>query len=146
MIIENDNFNLQQIADSGQCFRWKKLDDDLYLIPALGHLLIAKQDGNRIEFSCDENEWDNVWSDYFDCSRNYESIAKKILSGNDNHLKESYLSGSGIRILKQNIWEMIFSFMVSQNNNIKRISGSIEKICNFCKVNIIKSKFDYKLL
>lgn len=136
MKININNFNLKQIAESGQCFRWKEIKnnsfDYSYVIPAFGKCLIVSQIGNEITFSCDEIEWKNIWQDYFDYNRDYESLGNTILNSSDKHLIDSYLNGTGIRILKQDLWEVIFSFMISQNNNIKRISNSIELICQKC--------------
>lgn len=134
MILKIKNLNLKQIAESGQCFRWKqiKIDDNgklFYAIPAFGKILVAVQDGEDFDFSCSKKEWDKVWKDYFDFTTDYESIEKQILNGNDDHLKDAFKVGYGVRILKQDLWEMIFSFMVSQNNNIKRISKSIDMFC-----------------
>lgn len=127
-----DNFDLFQIDKSGQCFRWKLVEKtDLsvtYLIPAFGRLLEVSQSSNKIHFDCSFNDWDLYWKSYFDIDRDYSLIGHKIKSGNDEHLKKAYDFGSGIRILKQDLWEIIFSFMVSQNNNIPRIRKSIELI------------------
>ena len=133
MKIKIDNFDLKKIAESGQCFRWRQLnigpDKIGYAIPAFGNTLIALQNGNEFEFSCDEEEWNLIWKNYFDIDRNYYRIGIRILEGDDNHLIEAYEFGKGIRILKQDLWETMFSFMVSQNNNISRISESIERFC-----------------
>ena len=148
MKIVTSNFNLDQIATSGQCFRWCRIKDEsisgicsesgiddiyedtiCYAIPAYGYTLIALQKENNIYFSCNETAWNEIWSDYFDIKRDYGAIGNKIMSSKDSHLKECFVHGSGIRILKQDLNEVIFSFMISQNNNIKRISGSIEAIC-----------------
>ena len=134
MFLNLDNFDPGQIADSGQCFRWHKVNDQIYIVPAFGKYLIIKKCQDGYEFSCDENEWNSIWSSYFDNARDYNKIKKVILSGKDKHLKDAYSKGSGVRILKQDLWEIIFSFMISQNNNIKRIKGSIEKVCQYCKL------------
>lgn len=59
-------------------------------------------------------------------------IAKLIADGDDAHLKEAYAYGSGVRILRQDLWEMIVTFMISQNNNIKRITNSVDLLCRRC--------------
>jgi len=131
-----DNFDLKQIAESGQCFRWKLISENdneqTYMIPAFGKALYVSQKGNEFDFSCSEEEWESIWKSYFDIDRDYAKLGEKILASDDEHLKECYALGSGIRILKQDLWEMVFSFMVSQNNNIARISATIEKVCEAC--------------
>ena len=124
-----DNFDLEETAESGQCFRWRKISEGEYLIPAFGRALKVRQEGNRFSFSCSEEEWQEVWKDYFDFDRDYGNIGECIRKSGDRHLEECFEKGSGIRVLSQELWEMIVSFMISQNNNIPRIKGSIEKIC-----------------
>ncbi|MCR5311184.1 MAG: 8-oxoguanine DNA glycosylase [Lachnospiraceae bacterium] len=124
-----DNFDLEQTAESGQCFRWRKISEGEYLIPAFCRALKVKQDGNRFSFSCDDKEWKEIWKDYLDFDRDYGKIGECIKRSGDRHLAECFEKGCGIRVLSQDLWEMIVSFMISQNNNIPRIRGSIEKIC-----------------
>lgn len=126
-----DNMDLRQIAESGQCFRWKKLEgrDDTYNIVAFGRSLNITQMGNEFELSCDDKEWDEIWKDYFDIDTDYKAIADRIATSNDEHLKLAYSLGSGVRILRQDLWEMIVTFMISQNNNISRITKSVDMLC-----------------
>lgn len=130
--IDIENMNLNQIAESGQCFRWKKLKNDSYGIVAFGKYLTISQTGNHFTLSCDEKEWNEIWSDYFDMGTDYGKIKELIMQSEDAHLKKALEQGWGIRILKQDLWEMIVTFMISQNNNIKRITNSVEKICVSC--------------
>ena len=113
-----DYLNLQQIADSGQCFRWKKQDDNKYSVIAYGKYVEIEQNGNEFTFSCDEQEWEQVWSKYFDMETDYGQIATMIMESGDEHLIEAYKYGSGVRILRQDLWEMIVSFMISHTLNI----------------------------
>ncbi len=128
--IVDDYMDLEQIAKSGQCFRWKKQEDNTYSVVAFGSYLRMQQEGNRIIFSCDEKEWHDIWYEYFDMGTDYAGIGKLIEASQDEYLKQAYAASKGIRILKQDIWEVIVSFLISQNNNIPRITGSVEKICN----------------
>ena len=64
--VKIDHMDLNQIADSGQCFRWEKLNDNTYKIPAFNRELIISQNGNLFTLSCDEIEWDLIWKKYFD--------------------------------------------------------------------------------
>ena len=122
--------DLHQIANSGQCFRWQQINDNTYKIPAFSKELTISQDGNTFILSCDENEWNSLWRNYFDLDTNYNEVENIIMSTNDDFLKAAYQFGSGIRILRQDLWEVIISFIISQNNNIPRIKKSIQKICD----------------
>ena len=127
--VEIDHMNLHQIANSGQCFRWQQINDNIYKIPAFGKELTISQDGNTFILSCDENEWNSLWKNYFDLETNYNEVENIIMESDDDFLKAAYEFGSGIRILRQDLWEVIISFIISQNNNIPRIKRSINKLC-----------------
>ena len=122
--------NLHQIANSGQCFRWQQINDNTYKIPAFGRELTISQDRDLFTLSCDENEWDIIWRNYFDLDTDYDEVEEIIKYLDDDFLKAAYEFGSGIRILRQDLWEVIVSFIISQNNNIPRIKKSIEKLCD----------------
>ena len=124
-----DNLDLKQIADSGQCFRWKNTGENEYTVVAFDRALRIKQDGNEFELDCDEADWNNIWKSYLDMDTDYAGIAKLIADGDDAHLKEAYAYGSGVRILRQDLWEMIVTFLISQQNNIVRIRRCIKNIC-----------------
>lgn len=130
--VKIDNLDLKQIADSGQCFRWKNTAENEYTIVAYDRAVKITQSGNEFCFDCDEDDWNNIWKDYLDMDTDYAAIAKLIADGSDEHLKEAYAHGSGVRILKQDLWEMIVTFMISQNNNIKRITNSVDLLCTRC--------------
>ncbi|MCR5785201.1 MAG: 8-oxoguanine DNA glycosylase [Eubacterium sp.] len=130
MFVKNlDHLNLKQIAESGQCFRFKEIEENKYSTVAFGRYLEVTQKGDEFTFSCDEDEYEKIWASYFDTKTDYAAIEKLILSSNDDHLKEAFKEGYGIRILRQDLWEMIVTFIISQNNNIKRITNSVEAIC-----------------
>ena len=130
--IKIDHMNLNQIANSGQCFRWQQIKDNTYKIPAFGKELTISQDRDLFTLSCDENEWNSIWKNYFDVETDtdYNEAENIIMKSNDDFLKVAYQFGSGIRILRQDLWETIISFIISQNNNIPRIRKSIQKLCN----------------
>ena len=137
-----DNMDLRQIAESGQCFRWKKLEqqENTYNVVAFGRSLDITQEENEFVLSCDENEWNEIWRDYFDLETDYKGIAEKIHTSEDEHLKLAYSKGSGVRILKQDLWEIIVTFMISQNNNIPRIRKSVELLCERAQVKTLDGK------
>lgn len=127
--IENDYMDLAQIADSGQCFRWKKIEENTYEIPRLDQTVTVTQEKNKFMFSCDEQEFNEIWRSYFDLDTDYGDIISRI-DKNDTFLYDSALYGKGIRILRQDFWEMVVSFVISQNNNIPRITKSIQALCD----------------
>ena len=127
-IKKNNSFILKHILECGQCFRWNKETDGSYTGVIRNNVLNVKEEDNNIIFDgmCEENIEELVTS-YFNLNTDYEKI-KKALSKVDEYLKTSIEFGSGIRILKQDLWETIISFIISANNNIPRIKGIIERI------------------
>lgn len=123
-----NNFNLKQIAESGQCFRMLRLTDNKYSIIALGKYLEIEQHQNQFLFSCDEKEFNMIWLSYFDLLTNYQDYID-LIEPQDSFLSTAANFGSGIRILKQDLWETIITFIISQNNNIPRIKKNIEQLC-----------------
>lgn len=127
--IENvDSFELKDIFDCGQCFRWNEQEDESYTGVFKGNVLNVKKEGNKVTFKgvCN-GDIKEVVEDYFDLNRDYEKI-KEILSKIDDNMKKSVEYGKGIRILNQDLWETIISFIISANNNIPRIKGIIERL------------------
>ena len=128
-ILENCNsFEPVHIFECGQCFRWNKEENGSYSGVFKNNVLNVKKEENKIIFKgiC-EGDIEEVCRDYFDLDRDYDEIKLK-LSKIDNYLKESIKYGSGIRILNQDLWETIISFIISANNNIPRIKGIIDRI------------------
>ncbi len=122
------SFELKDIFDCGQCFRWDLEEDGSYTGVFGKNILNVKKDGKNINFKgiCDGNIEDIIY-DYFDLNRDYGRI-KETLSEIDENMKKSVLYGKGIRILNQDLWETIISFIISANNNIPRIKGIIERL------------------
>ena len=128
-ILENCNsFEPVHIFECGQCFRWNKEENGSYSGVFKNNVLNVQKEDNKIIFKgiC-EGDIEEVCRDYFDLDRDYDEIKLK-LSKIDNYLKESIKYGSGIRILNQDLWETIISFIISANNNIPRIKGIIDRI------------------
>lgn len=130
MIKNIDHLDLAQTAESGQCFRWKSLGKDTYSVVAYNRCLtISRIEEGRFELDCTEDEYKEIWSHYLDVDTDYFEVERLIRKSGDSHLLEAFEKGKGIRILRQDLWEMIVSYLISQNNNIPRIKGSIEAIC-----------------
>lgn len=128
-ILKNQkSFELKDIFECGQCFRWNLQEDESYTGVIKNAIINAKKENENIIFigKCEGNIKD-VIEHYFDLKTNYEEI-KTRLSNIDEYLKTSIEYGKGIRILNQDLWETIISFIISANNNIPRIKGIIERL------------------
>ena len=128
-ILENpESFNLVHIFECGQCFRWNRENDGSYTGVIKDGVLNVKEVGNNFIFrgNLSRNIKEVVY-DYFDLKTNYTSLKEK-LSSIDEYMKESIKFGYGIRILNQDLWECIISFIISANNNIPRIKKIIERL------------------
>ncbi|MGN0108232.1 MAG: DNA-3-methyladenine glycosylase family protein [Hominilimicola sp.] len=120
------DFNLKHIFDCGQCFRFNAVDENTYLGIAKGKALKISQSGDTvILYDTDEEDFNNIWFDYFDLGRDYGEIKSRLSS--DSVMKEAISYGEGIRILNQDLWEAVISFIISASNNIPRIKGIIER-------------------
>lgn len=122
------SFEPVHIFECGQCFRWNKEEDGSYTGVIKNGVINVKKLGNDVNFTgvCDENI-KKICEEYFNLQTNYEVIKEK-LSNIDIYLKNSIKYGNGIRILKQDLWETLLSFIISANNNIPRIKTIIERI------------------
>lgn len=129
LIIEDVNcFNIEEILECGQCFRFEKLDELEYKIVACGKVLNIKQSGNEVKmYPCTEYEYENIWKYYFDMDTDYDKIKVKV-SENDEIMKKAVEYAGGIRLLNQEPYECLLSFIISQNNNIPRIKGIIGRM------------------
>lgn len=131
----NDDFDLKKIVDSGQCFRPKEIEPNLFrFIVGENILHIRKRDENLFEADCSAEEWARVWKNYFDLETNYADIRRDIENFSAGKPYEKILLdaaefGKGIRILNQEPFEMLISFIISQRKNIPAIRSSVEKIC-----------------
>lgn len=123
-----ENFNLEQISASGQCFRMNRQSTGRYSLVAGANYLELEQRGKECIFCCSEKEFENFWKDYFDLEGDYSAYIERI-DPRDAYLILAADFGNGIRILRQDLWEMIVSFLISQQNNIVRIRRCIQNIC-----------------
>ncbi len=123
-----DSFELKDIFDCGQCFRWNEQQDGSYTGVFGDNVLNVAKIGNEVIFKgiCKENIKETV-EKYFDLNRDYQKIKNQLMQIDEN-MKKSVEYGQGIRILNQDLWETIISFIISANNNIPRIKGIIERL------------------
>ncbi len=123
--IKNKDFDLIHTFECGQCFRWNMNEDKSYTGVVKDSLITVKSTDDCFEFDIDDYEFINS---YFNFNTNYSDI-KKILTEKDAILAKAIPSGYGIRLLKQEPWEALVSFIISANNNIPRIKKIIENLC-----------------
>lgn len=127
--------NLQTIADSGQCFRMnlrsRSQNEHTWEIIAKDKWVLADQDRQtgHIDLHCDVDDADSFWRPYFDIATDYQPIYDKINASDDEFLKSALEYSKGMRILRQDFWEALVSFLISQNNNIPRIKQTVEELC-----------------
>ena len=144
------DFNLDHIFDCGQCFRWSRQPDGSYTGIAMGKPVnvslkeVPAGKGSGADVSaepdacvsprldlvidnCSADDFEKIWRSYLDLDRDYGAI-KATLSESDEVMAKAISGGEGIRILKQELWETMVSFIISQNNNIPRIKGCIENL------------------
>ena len=124
------DFDLDHIFDCGQCFRWTRNEDGSYTGTAFGRIVrMIWNPAKQLLRICGATpeDFENVWRGYLDLNRDYGEI-KKYLAEKDTVIREAIDFGSGIRILNQEKWETILSFLISQNNNIPRIRKCIDSL------------------
>lgn len=123
------DFSLPQILDCGQCFTFSQLPDGRWQGWAGGHALTVSQPqpDTLLFYRTDAETFRRFWQPYFDLDTDYAAI--KAVLAQDETLRRAIQFAPGIRILRQDSWETLCSFIISQNNNIKRIKGIIERLC-----------------
>ena len=122
------DFNLRHIFDCGQAFRFDAEPDGSYFGVAFGHALKISQSGRDVMLhGTTEQEFNEIWYKFFDLDRDYGKIKSSL--AHDDVMRQATEYGYGIRILKQELWETIISFIISASNNIPRIKGIIERLC-----------------
>lgn len=138
IITEIQDFDIGQTLECGQCFHFKKIAENEYGISAFDKLLhikqefevdelnnIQKNNGKVIFYDTTIEDYENIWKEYFDFDRNYNEI-KQILLAKDDKLKESMETMWGVRILNQDFFETLISFIISQNKQIPHIKQIVE--------------------
>lgn len=131
-----DDFDLEKIADSGQCFRANEVSEGVFRFITLDHVVdMQKIDEGEYKISCSLAEWDIVWTKYFDLHTDYAEIRQQIVDFGENKPFGGYLRAAteyskGIRILRQDPFETLISFIISQRKNIPSIKKIVEALCD----------------
>ena len=146
LVLNNvDSFELPHIFDCGQCFRWDIQPDGSYIGVIKSGVMRVSKVGNSITFEgILDGDINSIVYDYFDLGTDYNAFKNK-LAMIDSNMKKSVEFGSGIRILKQDLWEMIISYIISANNNIPRIKGIINRISERVGRKVSWNSVDYYL-
>lgn len=138
-----ENFDLCQIAESGQCFRMRMQDENTAVVVAGNKILHVFNAGEEeFEFCCDQKEFESFWYDYFDLGSDYGAYIDSI-DRSDDFLLRAAGYGRGIRILRQDPFETLISFIISQRKNIPAIQASVDKLCRTCGEKIAKDTYAF---
>lgn len=132
IIVSEPDLDLDETLDCGQAFRWKKIDSDYdctYEGCFFNDRLTVSQTkkGEFIFHNTSEEDFLGKWKNYFDFDTNYSELKKNF--SEDETLSKACEFAGGIRLLRQDSWECLISFIISQNNNIPRIKGIIDRLC-----------------
>lgn len=121
------NSNIKQILECGQCFRWEKKSELDYIVIAYGRVIEVVQDGDKVTIlNSNKEDFNDIWLTYFDLERDYSKIKEEL--SKDEILKKSVDFGYGIRLLNQDPFELVISFIISARNSIPSIKKTIKKI------------------
>lgn len=145
-VIDCPYLDLKQIYYSGQVYRWKRITDSKYIIFHKDKAVKVTQNKNKLIFSCSMEDFYDIWFDYFDMKTDYENINHKI-SISDEDLKDIADGNSGIRLLKQDLYETIIVSIFKFVYGTFRTKQMIEKLCLFCgksKINSFSENGSFK--
>ena len=140
-------FNLKYTLECGQCFRWKEVEkeENTYIGVIKDRVIKIKQEGDKIFVRSNNMEnLEQVVTEYFDLNKDYQKVEQEI-SSIDNHVKEAVKRSSGLRLLNQDFFETLISYIISANNNIPRISKSVNEISKRYGKKIIFENEEYYL-
>jgi len=121
------DFDLKKTFECGQCFRWDADGKGAYTGVAFGRAARLRREGGSVFVSGTMGDFEAIWREYFDLGRDYVEIRRRF--GEGVFMREAARFGEGIRILRQDKWEALCSFIVSQCNNIPRIKKIIASLC-----------------
>lgn len=126
-VIHNENFDIRRTFLCGQCFRWKEGENGVFTGVAGGRPLTLSQHGSDVTLHDIQEQDIPFWENYFDLGTDYAACIRTLSA--DEMLGTACAASPGIRILRQEPFETLISFIISQNNNIPRIAGIIDRLC-----------------
>ncbi|MCI2106118.1 MAG: DNA-3-methyladenine glycosylase 2 family protein [Intestinimonas sp.] len=126
---KSDQMDIRKVAESGQCFRLRRLDEARWRLVAGNRLLLITERGaGRYRLDCDARIFDSYWRSYFDLDQNY-GLYTAAVPRRDHFLNAAVCYGRGITILRQDSWEMLITFLISQRKSIPAIKTAVERLC-----------------
>ncbi len=139
----DNTINLKKTFECGQCFRFEQVEENTFEGVAFSKFLRVSQNNNIITLeNADQKDFIDIWKSFFDLDTDYNKITAK-LTENDKIMKQAAEFGKGIHILRQELFETIISFIISQNNNIPRIKKIINLLCENFGTKITENKKTY---
>ena len=124
----SDDFSMEKIMESGQCFRVRRFPDGTYrFITGQCVVYLHGRGDGRFEASCTPEEWAEVWTPYFDLGRDYAALRRRA-AGKHPFVDAAMEEGAGLRILRQDPWEMLLTFLISQRKSISAIASAVETL------------------
>ena len=126
-ILGCNDFDLVKTVQCGQCFRWDADDMGRCIGVAFGRAVQLRRHGDSVYISCSLEDFETIWRGYFDLDRDYAEICRDLCI--DAFMEQALEYSAGIRILRQDSWEALCSFIISQRNNIPRIKKIISALC-----------------
>lgn len=130
ILMPEAQFSLKKTFECGQCFRFEREGENGYAGVAMGRLLHIERAGDELSLSCSRDEFEALWKPYFDLDADYARMTSDFIRL--GYVGEAVDFGRGIRILRQDPWEALCSFILSQCSNIPRIKGMVERLCRLC--------------
>ncbi len=131
LITINDDFDMKKIADSGQCFRCRDMDGTYRFMTGGNVVYLKKISDTKYDASCSLGEWESLWTPYFDLDRNYGQIRENAFKS-DHFISCAAEYGRGVRILRQDPWETLVTFIISQRKSIPAIKKAVEALSASC--------------
>ncbi len=129
IILHEPDLSLSETLDCGQAFRWEKISENEFFGYAGNKPLKISQNNDIFTlYNVTEEQFLNFWAGYFDLETDYGELKKRF--SEDKTMCEAIKYAPGIRLLRQDAWETLFSFIISQNNNISRIKGILKRLCD----------------
>lgn len=125
-----DDFDIKKISKSGQCFRMSEQADGWYRAIAGDKVLLIKPTDipQEYEVRTSQEDWKGFWKEYFDLDRSYSDI-RRDCSGKIMFIDSAVQFGKGLRVLNQDPWEMLITFIISQRKSMPAIATAVENIC-----------------